>query len=330
MNSASGIHWAIEGSLIVGIVRHRHLGVAVIAVCLLFASVFFWKESPVEMRFTLRSPESAADVRGRYTQQLLLLALEKTRPEFGDYAVSFTPPMNTARAIAALKKHHYDNFIAKLSYDPLLEQAGLTRGQTDIDLDITGYRVCFTRKALLPELAKITSLESLRRFTHGQGQGWADVQILKANGFTVRENSEYENLFKMAAAGSVDLFCRGVTEVADEMRAHGDIPDLVIEPELLLYYPLPRYLYVNNMDKTALRRIEKGIDLARQDGSWMRLWLENYADSLELVNIAHRRRLVLENPLLQGLAQTNQRTPAIPVLSLFGVEPVPSMSESIE
>ena len=62
----------------------------------------------------------------------------------------------------------------------------------------------------------------------------------------------------------------------------------------------------------------------------MRLWLENYADSLELVNIAHRRRLVLENPLLQGLAQTNQRTPAIPVLSLFGVEPVPSMSESIE
>mgnify|MGYP006403962803 FL=1 len=106
MNSASGIHWAIEGSLIVGIVRHRQLGVAVIAVCLLFASVFFWKESPVEMRFTLRSPESAADVRGRYTQQLLLLALEKTRPEFGDYAVSFTPPMNTARAIAALKKHH--------------------------------------------------------------------------------------------------------------------------------------------------------------------------------------------------------------------------------
>lgn len=269
---------------------------------------------------TLRAPESNADVRSRYTQQLIVLALEKTRAEYGDYSLSFTEPLNTARTIDALKAGRYHNFVAKLSYDPQLEKQGLSRGELDLDLDMTGYRVCFTRSALLPALAKVTSLPALSHFSHGQGQGWIDVSILTANGLMVKEEADYEHLFRMVSGAEVDLFCRGVTEIVEEMRSHSELPNLVIEPELLLYYPLPRFLYVNSQDKDLLERLEKGLALARQDGSWMRLWLENYAESIESLNLSKRRVVPLTNPLVKALPEFEKRKPAIPVLSLFDLD----------
>lgn len=301
-------------------IRHKWLALMVILIGVSVFAGFNQASRFSSLELTLRAPESDADVRSRYTQQLIVLALEKTRAEFGDYSLSFTEPLNTAQTIAALKARHYRNFVAKLSYDPQLETDGLSRNNLDIDLDTTGYRVCFTRRALLPALSHVGSLQALSTFSHGQGQGWIDVAILTANGLKVREESHYEDLFKLVSAGEIDLFCRGVNEIVDEMRSHSNLPNLVIEPELLLYYPLPRFLYVNSKDKWLLKRLEKGIALAQEDGSWMRLWLENYAESIESLNLSKRRVLSLENPLVKTLPGFEKRKPAIPVLSLFDLD----------
>ena len=301
-------------------IRHTWLAMMTVLVGITLFAGFNQADRPHSLELTLRAPESNADVRSRYTQQLIVLALEKTRAEYGDYSLSFTEPRNTAQTIEALKAHRYHNFVAKLSFDPQLESAGLARGNIDIDLDMTGYRVCFTRSALLPSLSRVGSLQELAVFSHGQGQGWADVAILKANGLKVKDEADYEHLFRMVSAAEVDLFCRGVTEIVEEMRSHSELPNLVIEPELLLYYPLPRFLYVNSQDKDLLERLEKGLALARQDGSWMRLWLENYAESIESLNLSKRRVVPLTNPLVKALPEFEKRKPAIPVLSLFDLD----------
>ena len=66
--------------------------------------------------------------------------------------------MNTSRAMQELVKGSYPNFIIKMSYSPEYEHSGALRGSYELDLGVTGYRVCFTRKALLPELARQKSL----------------------------------------------------------------------------------------------------------------------------------------------------------------------------
>ena len=118
---------------------------------------------------TYRAAESALDRRNDYTIAVLKLALDKTRDEYGDYLLQPSLPMNTARARQALLTNSYENFIVKFSYDPELERAGLKRGGFEPDLDITSYRICFTRRTLLPELSQIGSLPALRPFSHGQG-----------------------------------------------------------------------------------------------------------------------------------------------------------------
>ena len=66
-------------------------------------------------------------------------------------------------------------------------------------LDMAGYRVCFVSPQAKVAVAKVRTLDELRRFTVAQGVGWLDVHILRANGFQVEEVTSYEAMFKMVA-----------------------------------------------------------------------------------------------------------------------------------
>ena len=257
--------------------------------------------------FTYRPGETAADVRTAYTTALLELALEKTRAQYGDFQLVAAPAMNTARALAELKKGSHPNFMLKMSYNPELEAAGMLRGKLDVDLDIIGYRACFTRTSLLPSLAQVQNLAQLKQFSHGQGSGWVDTQILEANGFNVVSVGQYESLFRMVASGRFDLFCRGINELAGEWRAYRQLPGLAVEPSLLLYYPLPRFFYANPRDADGLKRVEEGVRIALADGSLQRLWLHYFGPSVTFAKPAQRRLFRLHNPLLPpGLLPAEQ------------------------
>jgi len=215
--------------------------------------------------------------------------------------------MNTARALAELKKGSQPNFMLKMSYDPKLEANGLLRSKLDVDLDIIGYRACFTRTSLLPSLAQVHNLTQLQQFSHGQGSGWVDTQILEANGFNVVSVGQYESLFRMVASGRFDLFCRGINELEGEWRAHRQLPGLAVEPSLLLYYPLPRFFYANPRDADGLKRVEEGVRIALADGSLQRLWLSHYGPSVTFAKPAQRRLFRLTNPMLPpGLLPAEQ------------------------
>lgn len=249
-------------------------------------------------RFTYRIGETTQDVRGAYTKALLKLALEKTQAQYGDFRLEPAQAMNTARALRELKKGTYPNFMLKMSYHPGLEQAGMLRGKLDVDLDIIGYRVCFTRTALLPTLAGVQNLAQLRQFSHGQGAGWVDTLILQDNGFDVVSVGQYESLFHMVATGRFDLFCRGINELKGEWQSHGQLAGLAMEPNLMLYYPLPRFFYANPRDADGLKRVEDGVQRALADGSLQQLWLQYFGSSVAFAKPAQRRLFRLTNPLL--------------------------------
>jgi hypothetical protein len=266
--------------------------------------------------FTYRAAESALDVRNQYAVALLRLALEETRHAYGDFQLQASPPMNTTRSMQELEKGSYPNFIVKQSYNPEFERRGMLRGSYDVDLGVIGYRVCFTRQALLPELARLTSLEGWKQYVYGQGSGWMDVEILKYNGFQVIEVPLYKNLFPMAARGRFDLFCRGINEVSAEW-SEAQQQGLVLEPNVMLYYDLPRFFYANSRDAKGLERVEEGIRLAAADGSLLPLWKQYYLPSLAGIHTEKRRLFRLVNPVVGSLKWADKQLVFDPLSGTF-------------
>lgn len=260
-----------------------------------------WPVMAAVTTFIYRSAETANDTRNGYDMALLRLALEKTRGEFGEFELVPSPVMNTTRVLKAVQQGTYPNFIIKMSYSPAYEQQGLARGDYELDLGLVGYRVCYTRRGRLPALANRTTQDDWQQLSYGQGSGWMDVDILRANGFPVTEVPAYKSLFPMTAMGRFDLFCRGINEVPDELAEVRRYPDIVLEPHMMLYYDLPRFFYANRRDSAGLARVEKGIRLAAADGSLQQLWLHFNQPGIRYVHPEQRILFRLKNPLLHGL-----------------------------
>jgi hypothetical protein len=171
---------------------------------------------------------------------------------------------------------------------------------------LLGMRVSLVDERRLPDLAKVTDVAALRRFTIGQGLAWPDVDVYQASGLQVFTVSGYENLFRMLLAGRFDLFPRGVGEVFDEYQArHAQMPQLAVEPDLLLVYPYPYYFYFAPSQAALAARVEKGLQAMKADGSFdAHLW-RHHGAAVARARFGKRRLVRLNNPNLDPLAASD-------------------------
>jgi hypothetical protein len=239
-----------------------------------------------------------------YYTALITLVLEKTRPTYGDYRMQEIGVYDTERSLYALASDQFVNLVIERSYEAVLTQSDrLTYINFPIDGGIVGYRVCFINPAIKEKLKKIQTLAELRRYTIVQGIGWTDTLILRHNGFKVLEVDNYDSMFRVTTAGRADLFCRGANEIKREYEKSSDALKLNYDETFILYYPLPRFFYLNSNSKLAKERIEAGLKLAYYDGSLKKLWRQHYQASIEFSKLGQRKLFRLENPLVKNLPQ---------------------------
>ncbi|RZL32664.1 MAG: amino acid ABC transporter substrate-binding protein [Rubrivivax sp.] len=169
---------------------------------------------------------------------------------------------------------------------------------------LLGMRISLIDQRRLDELAKVTDLASLRRFTIGQGLAWPDVDVFEASGLKVFTVSGYENLFRMLLVGRFDLFPRGVGEVFGEFDArHASMPRLAVDPSLLLVYPYPYHYYFAPSQSALAARVEAGLLAMKADGSFeAHLW-RHHGASVARAGFSKRRVLHLRNPNLPPEAE---------------------------
>ncbi len=276
--------------------NHRTMILGLLAGSLLFSPLL-----PAADIVTYVSPESDRDLRSLYGQQLLQLALEKTRDSFGDYELRPAPSMSRTRLRQVLQYNLYPNLLAIDSFPRPEGSHDLDYVRFPVDLGILGYRICFVSPKQQQAVARVRTLSDLQQFIHGQGRGWQDADILRAAGFKVQEVEGYERLFKLVVRGRVDLFCRGANELLSELDTHKDLGPLMVDQHLALYYPFVHLFYSHKENQRALRRIRAGLQLAWQDGSLQALWLKTYQPALAFARLDQRQLFRLDNPLLQGL-----------------------------
>jgi hypothetical protein len=249
-----------------------------------------------------RSPFTEGDKHHIYSTELLRLALEKTRKEYGDFRMQAIPPRNYARALKAAVDDTYPNLMIETSYEQALtHHAKLDYINFPMDLGVLGYRVCFVNPKLKASGTKIETLEQLRQYTFAHGVGWADTTIFRHNNLKVQEIDNYDGIFLMVISGRIDFFCRGVNEILGEIEQFSNLKDLTIDEQFLLVYPLPRFFYFNSKNTLAKERIALGLQRAYADGSLQSLWKANFQPSLALVSLDKRKVIQLENPLVKDL-----------------------------
>lgn len=250
---------------------------------------------PRELQLTLRAPDSATDLRNAYVRDAVQLALDKTRASDGAYRLRVSSAMNKRRALLEAAQQAAPNFLV-MTGPEAGRAAGLVPVLFPLHLGLNRYRVCFVNAAMRDTVRQATTLDAVARLRHVQGRGWADVEILRANGFTVAEISTYEALFQMVALGRADLFCRSVLEVGEEARAHAGLRGLALDDSLLLEYELPQYLYTHPANQVAIDRLGRGFRLAFADGSLQALLRRHLQPSLALLKLPQRRLMTLNSP----------------------------------
>lgn len=270
---------------------------------ILIGLLLFCAESiAAETVFTHRVPESEDDTRPNYEVAVLKLALEKTQAEYGAFRLQGSPRINVSRSIQSIRTNNFPNFFYSLGYEKFYDSyKEMAYVPFPIDMGVLGYRTCFTSEQNLEQLAKITTIEELKAFSHGQGRGWVDAKILQHNGFKVIEVEQYDKLFKMVAADRFDLFCRGANEIKAEYESRHTTKGIAYDRSILIYYPMPILLYTNASNTEAIERVTKGLLIAYKDGSLQKLWSEQHKASVDFAELGKRKIFRLENPLIKDI-----------------------------
>ena len=251
-------------------------------------------------------PEGTLDKRGDYYLALLTLALEKTQVKYGDFHLVMNENrMLQARALQSVAKKQFVDVVWTMTSKE--REASLLPIRIPLLKGLLGYRIFIIKEQDKGKFEQIQTLEDLSELVAGQGHDWPDVSILRANGLTVTVGASYDGLFRMLSAGRFDYFPRGMNESWSEVQAHKE-KGFIVEDNLLLKYPAPIYFFVHKASTALAQRIEEGLLLAIEDGSFDSIFYEHPANKeiFKLTNIKNRKVFDLRNPLLPAKTPLNE------------------------
>jgi len=244
---------------------------------------------------------SILDSTGEFDWIVLRAAMDKTAAKFGPYKLAPSKdPMSVARLLQEMSYPEGSiNVFARASDIELEKKFNPIR--IPIDRGLMGMRLLVVRRADLPRFAAVRTFDDLKRLSAGQGKGWIDTEVLAAAGISVVEAPRPDALYAMLEAGRFDFFPRALDEASRELDMQQKTrPGIMIEPTLMLRYPLPRYFFVRRNaegDKLAAR-IKAGMEMMVQDGSLAALFRQYKGPLIERAAIGKRHIIDLPNPLL--------------------------------
>jgi|CXWL01.1.fsa_nt_gi hypothetical protein len=248
---------------------------------------------------TYIQPTADIDRERSYAVELLRLSLARSG---GDYQLQPTfEPIPQSRAIRLLQAGRELDVLWTVT-SPERER-GLLPIRIPIDRGIYGWRLFLIREDAQPRFDAVASLADLALLEAGQGHDWPDVAILRHSGLQVGTGSSYDGLFGMLARGRIDYFPRALPEVWAELQLRRQLP-LRVESTLAVHYPSAVYFFVSPKNPELAAAIQRGLERADADGSFLALFDEFFGASIRAAKLSTRRVFDIANPLLPQLVQT--------------------------
>jgi len=235
-------------------------------------------------------------------------ALQLTNQEFGSYTIIRSNEMGQDRALRALAHDQLDiaHFVATESR----EQQAIAV-YTPIMQGLLGYRLCLIDAVNQEKFFKITNVEQWieKELTIGQHHNWPDSAILKDNNLKIVTTYKSDLLFQQLAKNRFDCFARGLSEISDEQlkyQQHG----IVIEKNIVIYYPLAQFFFVNPEKPILAKRLQKGLSLLQESGELNDLFDNYYREKINQLNLRSRVFIPLNNNTLSKKTIKALETPS--------------------
>ena len=237
---------------------------------------------------------SPGDARDAYPLKLLQLALDKVDATKYVLRVS-DQPMLQGRSLLELSQGGAVRVVWSMT--SIKREAELLPIRIPIYKGLISWRLALVREDRSELLAAVRNLSDLRRFVAGQGHDWPDTDILRGNGIEVVDVPLYDSLFRMLVLGRFDYFPRSVHEIWAEEELHRK-DGIVIDQHLLIRYPSAFYFFVNKQDEALAETIRIGLERALADGSFDKLFCQQFAQRIAQARLPQRTTIELFNPIL--------------------------------
>lgn len=234
-----------------------------------------------------------------YESKVLKAILEATEEEWGAWEIeeSLEEYPGAEEALVFTEKGH-DLFVTIAGNQKFTEGDMIVIPYL-LTKNLLGYRVPIIRKEDEGLFSGISRPEDIKKLDHGIPETWSDATIFRHNGYNVVEEGSFNDIFDRLQNGLFDYSAYGANEVLGvyENRA-SKREDLIIEKNILLFYPFPLVFYVNPNLPNMAERIEQGLQSIISSGKMDAIFDEHYGEITEQLNLDDRSIFILDNPLI--------------------------------
>lgn len=273
--------------------------------CLALTAMQLWAAhvSAEQIRIPVKVQATAFEQPSDYFTTLLVMALEASKADNEEIDIIFSPrDYSQARWINMLQNDK-NNFVIWTMTDKEREQQ-LRPIRIPLFKGLFSYRVLLIRKQEQARFDHVKDVGDLAKMLGGQGTHWPDTLILQANGLRLTTAETTESLYRMINAKRFDYFPRGISEAWFELLQRQET-NLVVEENLLLYYPTDIYFFVNKNNEALAQRIEKGMEALIDNGKFDQFFYNHPRVSSGLERLKNRRIVELKNPYLPAETPVN-------------------------
>lgn len=240
-----------------------------------------------------------SEVRKEYERKVFVALLEATEAEYGSWEIEENlDEYPGAEEALVFKEKGHDVFVTiagnqKFDEDDMIVIPHL------LTKNLLGYRVAIIREEDTGKFASIEEEAQIQQLTHGIPETWSDAVIFRENGYQVAEEGDFEDIFDRLEAGNFDYSAYGANEVLSvfEYRA-AERESLVMDENLLFFYPFPLVFYVSPDQPALAERIEAGMQAIQKSGALDAIFDQHYGNIVEELHLSDRKLIILDNPLI--------------------------------
>ncbi|MFT7561695.1 MAG: hypothetical protein ACI93R_003624 [Flavobacteriales bacterium] len=160
-----------------------------------------------------------------------------------------------------------------------------------------GLRSLVVVKKNLERFNSSDSSAGLRAMTAGMGAQWDDIKILEHNRIEVVSGPGIASVFAMLGANRFDYFPLGVIEAEAAIVEFAYKPDdLMVLPDVYLFYPIPFYVELAGHDERIRDRLRYGFSVLVETGNMKAIFEKNFGSHFFRIREDESTVFLLENP----------------------------------
>ena len=234
-----------------------------------------------------------------YERQVLEAILDATKTDYGPWKISETMEEYPGQKESLVFTEQDHDLFVTIAGNKKFEQDDMIVVPHPIAKNLLGYRIAIIREADAEKFNAVDQLKDIQKLTHGIPETWSDATIFRHNGFQVSEQGDFGNIFDRLAEGRFDYSAYGANEVLGiyDNRA-SKREGLVIEDNLVFFYPFPLVFYINPEQVEVAERVESGLQAIIDSGKLDRIYNQHYGNIVNELELNKRQLFILENPLI--------------------------------